>query len=606
VRLPRQDCRSRLPSHRDSGRSEAGLKKALLKVGYTCNNNCVFCHSQPLRRHPDLTTREIERRMLQAQAKGAEMAVLSGGEPTLRQDLHSLLRFARDHGIKTGLITNGRRFVYPGFAAELAALGLGFVYLSFHSHLRRTHALSARTDSLPETLGALARLVGLGVPVTVNTVVTKHNIADLEAIVDRIAVLRPAKIKLSALEPKGAALEDPGLAPPLEAAARAIAAAIRHGRARHPDQRFGCEGLTPCLLPEFAQLNDDLVADGFILFRESFEKRFFPPDYRNRAKAAVCFDCALCESCPGVFKTYLARPQPPALRPEVRPRSNSFVFVRTGASLPLPVAGHRCPAAAAPADVVFLASRGRLWVHRAAPSDFSAAEVAATVRLGQLYATKRGRHMALDHGRDLVKLRPTAACSACALRGSCSRILVPSLKNVFSPLEALLERTVRGLRGDVLEVGCGAVRFYGILAAAARAGCLRYTGIDPELPMKRAPAGMRLVRRDIESFSAPGASFDHILVLRSYNHIRLPSVAFPKLRRLLRPRGRLTVVDGIAFGLLLPRTPPNARPGEFQHYRNHDSRQARTLLETFGFSVQRELPVDPAGGNEWLLEARPR
>jgi MoaA/NifB/PqqE/SkfB family radical SAM enzyme/SAM-dependent methyltransferase len=582
------------------------LKKALLKVGYTCNNNCVFCHSRPLRRHPDLTTREVERRMLQAQAKGAEMVVLSGGEPTLRGDLPALFRFAREHGLQTGLITNGRRFVYPGFAAELAALGLGFVYLSFHSPSRRGHALSARTDSLPETLGALARLVRLGVPVTVNTVVTSRNISELDAVVDRLASLRPAKIKLSALEPKGAALDDSALCPPLEAAAAAIAAAVRRGRARHPGQSFGCEGLPPCLLPGFAELNDDLVADGFILFREAFEERFFPPDYRNRAKALVCFDCARYDSCPGVYRGYLERAAAPALRPEVRPRSNSFVFANTNASIPIPRGARACPARTAPADTVFLAERGRLWAHRAAPSDFSPAEVAATVRLGQLYATRHGKHMALHHGRDLIKLLPAASCSACALRGGCSRILSPSARNVFAPLEALLEKTVRGLRGDVLEVGCGAVRFFRILAVAARAGRLCYTGIDPELPKKRTPAGMRLVKSDIEGFAAPDASFDHILVLRSHDHIRLPSVAFPKLRRLLRPRGRLTIVDGTAFALLLPSMPANARPGQFQHYRNHDSRQAKSLLEAFGFKVKREIPVDPAGGNEWLLEAERR
>lgn len=556
------------------------MKKALLKVGYTCNNNCVFCHSRPLRRAPDLTTREIRRRILQARALGAEMVVLSGGEPTLRQDLPALLRFAREHGLQTGLITNGRRFVYPGFAAGLASLGLGFVYLSFHSPSRRTHALSARTDSLPETLGALAQLIRLGVPVTVNTVVTGHNIGDLPALVDLLAARRPDKIKLSALEPKGAALDDPALCPPLGAAARAIAAALRHGRARHPAQRFGCEGLPPCLLPGFAELNDDLIADGFTLFREAFERRFFPPDYRNRAKAAACFDCALYDACPGVFKGYLDLPDPPPLKPEVRPRSNSFVFAPADADRPGP-------------DSIWLASRP----YQAEPADFSPAEVAATLRRGQLYAARGGRHMSLDHGRDLIKLRPVAGGG---------RRYRPCRRNVFAPLERRLERLVRALQGDVLEVGCGAVRFYALLAAASRAGRLRYVGVDPELPRKRVPAGMRLVRSDIESFAAADASFDHVLLLRSYDHIRLPSVAFPKLRRLLRPGGRLTVVDGTAFGLVLPRLPADAKAGEFQHYRNHDSRQARTLLEAFGFKVLREIPVDPAGGNEWLLEAEPR
>lgn len=286
-------------------RIDRSLKKVLLKVGYACNNNCVFCHSRPLRGHPDLTTAELRRRILQAKGLGAEMAVFSGGEPTLRRDLPALLRFCRARGLRTGLVTNGRRFVYPGYARRLAAAGLGWVYLSFHSHRRRTHALSARTDSLAETLAALARLVALKVPVTVNTVITRHNIADLPGIVDRLAACRPDQIKLSALEPKGAALDDPRLRPPLRQAARAAAAAIAHGRAKHPSQSFGCEGFPPCLLPGHAELNDDLIADGFILFREAFEKDFFPPDYRNRAQARSCARCPRRRLCPGVFQGYL-------------------------------------------------------------------------------------------------------------------------------------------------------------------------------------------------------------------------------------------------------------------------------------------------------------
>ena len=33
--------------------------KALIKVGYTCNNNCCFCHSADHSAVPDLTTAEL-------------------------------------------------------------------------------------------------------------------------------------------------------------------------------------------------------------------------------------------------------------------------------------------------------------------------------------------------------------------------------------------------------------------------------------------------------------------------------------------------------------------------------------------------------------------
>jgi ubiquinone/menaquinone biosynthesis C-methylase UbiE len=131
---------------------------------------------------------------------------------------------------------------------------------------------------------------------------------------------------------------------------------------------------------------------------------------------------------------------------------------------------------------------------------------------------------------------------------------------------------------------------------------MTYIGIDPELSERPVPRGMILRRCRLEDFETPDASFDHILLLRSYNHLRLPSVLFPKLRRMLKPRGRLTVVDGVAFGLLLTDKPEEAGPGSFQHFRNHTSGQARALLESSGFRAVREIPVTAEGGSEWLLE----
>ena len=580
------------------------MKKALIKVGYTCNNNCIFCHSRPFREVPDLSTEEIKARIGLAKGLGAEMVVLSGGEPTIRKDVVELARWAQTQGLKTGFITNGRRLAYPDFAAGLAAGGLEFVYLSFYSHQREAHALVARTDSLPQTLCALENLVKLKVDVTVNTVVTRYNIGELPAIVDILAALRPGKIKFSVLEPKGAVLDNLGICPPLTAAAKAITGALRYGQAKYPDLRFGCEGLTPCLAADFEFFNDDLIANDFILFREAFEKRFCVPDYANCAKAKTCLDCVRMDQCPGIFSKYLEMRQAPLLQPEARPRSNSFVFLKKGKNFPLPRRAQSCPVRFAAGRRIFLARAGRMRAYEASPADFSSWEVEEVLRLGQVYATANGKHENLNHGRDLIKLRVASICAACERKLSCPRIYELSRRKVFAPLEADLERIVRRLKGEVLDVGCGTVRFRNIVETRVRMGKLRYVGIDPKLAKIRTLKGMRLVRTDIETFQAPEATFDHVLVLRSYNHIQRPSVAFPKIHRMLKHGGRLIVVDGLAYGLVLSRQPKNAKPGEFQHFRNHASRQARVLLEAFGFRTVSETPVHPAGCNEWLLVLR--
>ncbi len=580
------------------------MKKALIKVGYTCNNNCVFCHSQPFRRIPDLSTGEIRARTRQAKDLGAEMIVFSGGEPTIRQDIVGLAQYAQTQGLKTGLITNGRRLAYPAFAAAMKAAGLEFVYLSFYSHQRKTHARTARTDSLPQTLHALENLMKLKVEVTVNTVVTRQNIGDLNGIIDRLAAFRPGKIKLSVVEPKGAILNYLSSCPSLAAAAVAIAGAIRYGQSRYPDRRFGCEGLTPCLLEDFESLNDDLIADDFVLFQEVFEKRFCAPDYANRAKAQSCFDCVQMDRCPGVFKKYLKMKPAPSLRPETRLQSNSFVFVKKGQGQPLPRRVQTCPIRSSADGRIFLRGNGRMFPYEAASADFAPQEVEEVLRLGQLYTAASGKHNNLNHGQDLIKLRAASICAECERRSACARIYELSRQKVFAPLESTLERMVMGLKGEVLDVGCGSIRFRDVLEKRVQGGHMRYTGIDPELPAKKALQGMRLVQTDIEHFRVPQTTFDHVLILRSYNHIQRPSIAFSKIHRMLKRGGRMIVVDGIAYGLVLSHKPENAKPGEFQHFRNHSSQQARVLLEAFGFKTVSETPVQPAGGNEWLLVVR--
>lgn len=351
------------------------MRKALIKVTYRCNNRCIYCHAEPYRGLPDLPTAEIESRIRSAAGKGADLAVFSGGEPTLRNDLPALARAARRNGMAFGIITNGRRFVYPAFGGELARLGLRFAYVSFHSTDRTVHAQTTRTDSLSQTLAAIENLVKLGVEVVVNTVVTRLNLEGLAAVADRLAAIRPAKIKFSLIEPKGAALENPPAIPPPGEAAAAIQEALRRGRSRHPGQAFGCEGLTPCLVGEFESLNDDLTTNGFISCQETFDAAPGPPDYFNRAKPDNCLDCAHWPRCPGIFTGYLSRSPLPPLQPEIIPRSNSFVFLKSGKATPAPLKPSRCPGRTAGPRRIFLLSGKSIRSYDTPTGDFTIGQI---------------------------------------------------------------------------------------------------------------------------------------------------------------------------------------------------------------------------------------
>lgn len=74
-----------------------------------CNFTCGFCHNAPLlgRRQNGMPIEKLEKACSDFQKDWVDAAVISGGEPTLRDDLPDLIRFFKDRGWAVKLDTNG-------------------------------------------------------------------------------------------------------------------------------------------------------------------------------------------------------------------------------------------------------------------------------------------------------------------------------------------------------------------------------------------------------------------------------------------------------------------------------------------------------------------
>ncbi|MBR0207902.1 MAG: radical SAM protein [Oscillospiraceae bacterium] len=116
------------------GEHEIGSCCVLLEVTERCDLRCRFCFARggESAREPGLdelkaAIRDIVRRC------GGPLLQLSGGEPTLRDDLPELVRFAKEAGCSyVQLNTNGLRLARePDYMKKLAAAGLDIVFLQF-------------------------------------------------------------------------------------------------------------------------------------------------------------------------------------------------------------------------------------------------------------------------------------------------------------------------------------------------------------------------------------------------------------------------------------------------------------------------------------------
>lgn len=253
--------------------------------------------------------------------------------------------------------------------------------------------------------------------------------------------------------------------------------------------------------------------------------------------------------------------------------------------------------------------------------DFSDAELSMTKEeLGQLYVDVSTKLAPDDFAKDLRKLVRAEECAACPEEARCTGAWVPLRADVFTRDDGRVRALIAGLRGRVLDLGCGDGPYLDLLAARVREGAIDYVGVDPDAARLRVLASRyafalgeagssedraRFVVACGEDLSDDLGSFDHVLVLRSYNHLVDPERALDRALALLKPGGTLALVDNVAFGLL--RHARHAARAElapenrFEHYRNDGAKEAAQRLVGRGLTLVERWDVGPATSNQWML-----
>ncbi len=168
--------------------------KADVVVQYGCNNRCGHCYNLPARRRQPPMSMQTWRQVVEKLAElGVPHLILTGGEPTLCDDLPERIHLAHQYGLVVGLNTNGRRLADPAFTARLAQAGLDHVQITLLSSRPEVHnSLCQASGSgsghlgnpFAETVAGIQNTLKAGLYTLTNTTLTRHNAQEAETLVD--------------------------------------------------------------------------------------------------------------------------------------------------------------------------------------------------------------------------------------------------------------------------------------------------------------------------------------------------------------------------------------------------------------------------------------
>lgn len=202
----------------------------LAELTYACPLQCPYC-SNPMDFadiKSELTTEEWKSVFRQAREMGATQLGLSGGEPMTRPDLVELIRYARELGFYTNLITSGVG-LNDGKVQEFKDAGLDHIQVSFQASSEDLNNLIAGTDAFQHKIEMAKAVKAAGYPMVLCFVTHRHNIDQLDEILDLAISLNADYVELATTQYYGWAMHNRDqLLPTKEQLVRAEAIAHRY------------------------------------------------------------------------------------------------------------------------------------------------------------------------------------------------------------------------------------------------------------------------------------------------------------------------------------------------------------------------------------------
>lgn len=187
---------------------------AIWETTQACDLACVHCRAraQPFPLPEELSPEEGLALIDEVTELGAQVMVLSGGDPLKRADLIALIRHGKEKGLRMATIPAATPLLTPEKVRELKEAGLDQMALSLDASTAQAHDRFRGVEgTFEKTLQAVQWAHEVELPVQINTVMSRHNFEDVEGLINLVRQLGIVFWEVFFLVPVGRGAQIPGL-----------------------------------------------------------------------------------------------------------------------------------------------------------------------------------------------------------------------------------------------------------------------------------------------------------------------------------------------------------------------------------------------------------
>lgn len=286
------------------------MKRLDIKVGFQCNNRCLFCVQGDKRfSHPNKSDQEI-RKILKKMKKDHDGVVFTGGEPTIRKELIEWVRYAKKLGyLSIQIQTNGRMFSYKDYCKALMKAGANEFSPALHGSTAKIHdSLTQALGSFKQTVQGITNLRKLNQNIIVNSVVTRMNYKDLPNLARLLVNLKVNQFQFAFMHINGIVLKNPKLIEKIVPRYHESMPYIKKGLdiGIKAGIRVMVEAVPYCFMKDY----EKYISELYIPFGSVVDDKIVLLDYgayrknEGKSKGPQCRKCIKNKVCEGPWREY--------------------------------------------------------------------------------------------------------------------------------------------------------------------------------------------------------------------------------------------------------------------------------------------------------------